>query len=158
MKNSKKIITLLIVSATGLLFIGGISVSAQTIQTGDATSETVVENVVNTNVIKCKECVSPTPTVPVETPTPTQPVETITPTNPPPQGDGGGEKPSEGGVGGPSAPSAPQGEVLGLSTTSGEGNMLFQIGKLVPSLFLGLMSLSFLKKNEKTKIQPKKRK
>lgn len=162
----------LAILTTGLFFISKSS-SAQTINTGDATSETVVENVVNTNIIKCKTCISPTPTQEVTptptptptqevtpTPTPTQPVKTPTPTSPPSQGGGGGEQPSGGGVGGPSAPSAPQpqGEVLGLSITSGEGNMLFQIGKLLPSLFLSLISLSFLKRNEKTKTASKKRK
>ncbi|MDP3987985.1 MAG: hypothetical protein Q8P80_02470 [Candidatus Levybacteria bacterium] len=146
MKNNKKIFVLIVILTTGFFGIFfKFNTSAQTINTGNASSQTVIENVVNTNVIKCKECItpSPTPTRPAETPTPT-------PTPTPGQGDGGGggEQPSGGGVGGPSAPSAPsQGEVLGLSTTSGEENIFFQIFKLVPSLILGAASLSLLKKN-----------
>ena len=103
---------------------------AQTIDTGDATSGTVIENIVNTNIVKC--C-TPTPTQKPEEPTPTEQPPTPTPTTPP---SGGGPSPSgdggRGGEGGPSAPSAPSQEVLGLAATSGE-NELFNLIKILPA-------------------------
>lgn len=158
MKNYIKLITVLAILIAEFFVLKN-EVFAQTINTGNASSQTVIENVINTNDVKCQTCnLTPTqipPTItpstvqtPTSTPTPAQ-TASPTPTNTP----GGGEQPGGGGsVGGPTEEvSLPQknGEVLGLSTTSGETNWFFQIIKLLPSLFLGMASLFFLKKNEK---------
>jgi len=95
--------------------ISGETVIGGEIKTGDANAQSAVTNMVNTTVVDC--CGTPTPT-PSVSPTPTSP-----PTGG--GGDGGGGNSGGGGgvgggeVGGAAAP-APQGEVLGLSTTSGE--------------------------------------
>lgn len=102
------------------------------ITTGDAGSETVVTNVVNTNVVNC--CTTPTPT-PLPTPTKgPDPTATPTPTPGTPGGGGGG---GGGGTGGTSVSNpAPQGQVLGLSATAGPGydRLIFY---LIGSLCLG---------------------
>lgn len=152
MRNYRDLLLFLIIFA-GSIALVKTAVSAQSINTGDAKSETVVENVVNTNIIKCKECVSPSPTQPIATPTqiasstPTQPAATPTPT----KGEERKEEQSTNNVGGPSEEKkeeAKSKEVLGLSTTNGETNWAFQIAKLLPSLFLSMAAFSFFKKNE----------
>lgn len=84
------------------------------IKTGDANSQTVVTNVVNSTQVTC--CGTPTPD---PSTSPTQ-----TPTGPPTEGNGDDD---DGGNGGPTGgaevqgvPAPSRGEVLGLSTTSGE--------------------------------------
>lgn len=96
---------------TGNNSITGEEVVKGEIKTGDANAQTVVTNSVNTTVVDC--CKTPTPTPPSASPTPTS-----TPNGGGNGGDGGNGG-GGGGVGGAAAP-APQGEVLGLSTTSGE--------------------------------------
>ncbi len=100
------------------------------ITTGNANAGTAVTNVVNTNNVKnC--CGTPTPPpeptkhpTPTPTPTPT-PIQSSGPTPTPTPGPAGdGKQGGGGGVGGPgasvSSPKKPEGQVLGLSATSGE--------------------------------------
>jgi len=155
MKNYIKLITVLAILIAEFFVLKN-EVFAQTINTGNASSETFIENVINADDIKCETCnltptQNPSPTVTpstIQTPTST-PTQTIlpTPTNTP----GGGEQPGGGDNNGSTEDlsSAKSSEVLGLSTTSGETNWFFQIIKLLPSLFLSMASLFFLKKNEK---------
>lgn len=107
---------------------------AQSIITGDATSITVVCNDVNNNTGEqpCTPTPTPQPT-PAPSPTPTPestPIPTSAPTptaTPPPSGggNGGGQSQGGGGEGGtggtPVTVATPQGEVLGLATTSSNG-------------------------------------
>ncbi len=91
------------------------------VQTGDSEATSVVTNVVNTSVINtcCK-----TPTItPTGTPDPTSP-----PSNG--GGDGGSGNGGGGGIGGGTvnttgAVAVPQGEVLGLSSTSGNTSLRY---------------------------------
>ena len=145
MRNRVAVTTLITFTTFVLVLLFTFSVSAQTINTGDATSGTVIENVVNTNIIRC--C-TPTPTQKPEDPTPTEEQPTPTPTTPPSNGGGGGDGGGggQGGVGGPSAPSAPSQEVLGLAATSGE-NELFNLLKLLPAFGALLLGSSLLRKH-----------
>src|SRR3990167_2827193 len=127
MRNRVAVTTLITFTTFVLVLLFAFSVSAQTINTGDATSGTVIENVVNTNIIRC--C-TPTPTQKPEEPTPTEEQPTPTPTTPPSNGGGGGDG-GGGGQGGPAGEAAPAQAVLGLATTSGE-NELFNLLKLLP--------------------------
>ena len=143
MRNRVAVITLIIFTTFVLVLFFVFSVSAQTINTGDATSGTVIENVVNTNIIRC--C-TPTPTQKPEepTPTPTEEQPTPTPTTPPTNGGGGGD--GGGGVGGQAGEAAPAQAVLGLAVTSGE-NELFNLLKLLPAFGSLLLGSSLLRKH-----------
>lgn len=114
---------------------------AQTIDTEDATSGTVIQNIVNTNIIRC--C-TPTPTQKPEepTPTPTTGEPTPTPTTPPSNGGGDGG----GGQGGPAGEAAPAQAVLGLAATSGE-NELFNLIKILPAFGSLAVGYGLLRKN-----------
>lgn len=142
----------LAISALSIFVLGLVyvySVSAQTINTGDATSGTVIENVVNTNIIRCctPTPIPPTPTVEQPTPTEVPP----TPTTPPSNGggdggNGGNGGGGDGGQGGPAEEAAPAQAVLGLATTSGE-NELFNLLKLLPAFGSLTLGYSLLRKN-----------
>ncbi len=127
---------------------GGNTSSGGSITTGDANAGSVVTNLVNTNVIQnC--CTTPTPTQPAD-PTAT-PVPPATPTPTPPAsnngggGGGGGNASSQGdGSGGGSSSPAPQGQVLGLSSTAGNGAeaaLLYIIGSLCLSAGTKLLDI-----------------
>lgn len=134
----------LLILSVAFFFVLGLayvySVSAQTINTGDATSQSVIENVVNTNIITCCK---PTPTKKPEEPTPTEkpPTITPTPTTPPPGGP-----PGDGGRGGEPGPGGPAPAVLGLPQASGE-NSLVDLLKLLPAAGSFILGYSFLRKN-----------
>lgn len=126
--------SILIALVLGVVYVN--SAYAQTIETGDAEAGTVIENQVNTNIIRC--C-TPTPTKPPEespTPTPTTEQPTPTPTEKP--GDGGGG--DGGGVGGPSGEAPKQGEVLGAQVLAPTGNFPSDLATIQQVLGLGLLS------------------
>lgn len=118
-----------------LLFVGSaIRIFAETsntsIATGDSTSGSSVTNVINTNDIKCGECVSPTEipsptptTVEIPTPTPTIEVPTVSPTETPGGGQGGPPSCSD------SAPDAP----TGLTAIEGPGEGQVTLSWIAPS-------------------------
>jgi hypothetical protein len=90
----------------------------------------------------CNQEVTPTPSV---TPTPT-PTPTTTPSNPGGPGDGKSDNLGCGSHDCSSHPSAPQGQVLGLSTTSGEENYLLQIVQALGALTSAGLGFAFFKK------------
>ena len=107
---------------------GGNTTSNGSVETGSAESQSIIDTTVNTTVISCCETPKPThkptttPTTPVLTPTPTAAQSTPTPTRE--TGSGGGNGGSSGGSSGSNTGGTsvnvktPEGEVLGLSTTS----------------------------------------
>jgi hypothetical protein len=144
--NSFKKGTIIISAVFIILAAAAFKSFAQTIETGDAVSGTVIENQVNTNIIKCCK---PTPEPTREpTPTPTagqQP--TPTPTEKPGEGvpgPGGQGEPRAEGVGGQDA-AAPVKEVLGLAATSGE-NRLADLLKILPAAVSFMLGYSFLRR------------
>lgn len=139
---------LIIVSAAFFILLFSLSSFAQEINTGDSTSKTVIENVVNTNIVKCctptpsKKQEEPTPTVEQPTPSKVPP----TPTNPPPTGGNGG-----GGQGGPPSEPQKQGEVLGAEVLAAAGNFPSDLATIQQVLGLTLLatglSYGVLRKN-----------
>lgn len=120
----------------------------QTTTTGDATSTSTTNNTVNTNVYDC-DC-TPTPTIPGVTATPTPSIPGNTPT-PTPGGNGGnGGNGGDGGDGGSSGSvggaSTSQGSILGLTSTSGE-NELLSLLKLLPAVLSVATGGLLLRKN-----------
>lgn len=155
MNSTVKILTTCIIIGIAILIVS--SVSAQTIQTGDATSGTVINNEINNNNVKCN-C-TPTPTQTTETPTPTTvitptpttetrvtPTPTSEPTPTPTNTPGKEENPRGGGEGKPSEPPAQsQPAVLGLSTTSSNSKTEFlEFLSGATAIFTGFV---FLRKN-----------
>ncbi|MBI3984731.1 MAG: hypothetical protein HY344_02200 [Candidatus Levybacteria bacterium] len=121
--------------------------------TGDATSTTVVETQLNTNIKDCdctptpQPSVTPTPGQETPTPTPTTGAPTPTPTTTP-GGGGNGGGPGDGrSDGGASAPSGPTQAVLGLSAAGSGNNMLIEFGQLLAALSLSILGLKLFKKH-----------
>lgn len=144
-------------SVTTVLFltlvVSVLKVSAQSITTGDSNSTTILDNQVNTNDITICDCTpTPTPTKteePTPTPTKTQDTPTPTPTDKPGDNGNGGNNGGDGrsdGRGGQAGPAqgstAPA--VLGLSTTSGE-NEILKLISLIPAFILFGLGYRFFK-------------
>jgi hypothetical protein len=149
------------------------NVSAQIITTGDASTFSCAVNLVNTYsnylpwfnanchftcnsdhmcIVVAGEGTNQCSTnsdcqTPSETPTPTPtPTPTTTPSNPGGPGDGRSDNLGCGSHDCSSHPSAPQGQVLGLSSTSGEENYLLQIVQALGALTSVGLGFVFLKK------------
>ncbi len=141
MNKFLKVFIILSVSFVFTFFASGSF--AQTINTGDASATTIIDNQVNTNVVDC-DC-TPTPTPSVITPTPTTVQETPTPT-PTPGGGGNGGPTGDGGGQGAGAPSAPTQAVLGLAAAS-SNNPLVEFMQLVVALVLSVAGLRLFTKH-----------
>lgn len=153
MRNFKLFLLLI---AFCLLSTPSFSFAQNIITTGDSTSQTVVENVINTVKVTC--C-SPTPQQPSPSPKPSnEPTPTGTPGNSPTPTD----KPSDGGNGGndnkgiggsstsgetAAAETGPIQAVLGLSTTSSGSFSLLQWIQLFGAFGLTFYGSKFFKKN-----------
>ena len=164
MKKYKLLFYLLILP---LLFFPWRVVHGEDITTGDASAFTCAENLVgNTNYVPWfnEHCITPTPgncsPTPTVTPCPSISVTptaepTVTPTetpsnpgNPGGPGDGRSDGRSDGLSSCPSCTQAPATQaVLGLSTTSGNGNILFQWVELLGAFGLISAGAIFFKKN-----------
>lgn len=133
------------------------SLYAQSVETGDTSSQTtVVNDVNNTNVdLDCDCTPTPTPEQPRETPTLTPtptptvtqtptPTPTNTPSNPGGPGDGRSDGRSDGKSDGRS--DGRGGAVLGLSTTSSNGGAK-QAFLLLPSFIFATVGFLLFKKN-----------
>ena len=136
------------------LAVSVLKVSAQGITTGDANSTTIIDNQINTNDVTICDCTpTPTPTrteEPTPTPTTAQDTPTPTPTDKPGDNGNGGNNGGDGrsdGRGGQQSDSA-QGStapaVLGLSTTSGE-NEILKLISLIPAFILFGLGYRFFK-------------
>jgi uncharacterized membrane protein YgcG len=121
------------------------NVGGVTIKTGDATTNVNIKNQFNTNSadVNCKNCATPTPT---PKPSPTQPVGgPISDPGSPTSGSAGGSSSSGGGgsSSGGSTGGAGQGQVQGLSATSGDKTLFTTIAGFL-LIFLGY---TFLRRN-----------
>ena len=156
--NRKKFLATIFLIALAILILPVSYSFAQVIQTGDSQATSVVENNVNTVI---KTCCSPTPTqgptpTPVQENTPTPTTElTPTPTsgssdnnNGGSSGSGGGDGRSDGLSSCPECTRAPMTkQVLGLSTTSGNGNVFISWVQLLSAFGLISTGALFFKKN-----------